>query len=97
MLKSDCQPDSHQLPCPCVLLLPGGEKAENAWTVTTVCATHTDWTPLLRGLLGEAIRQHISEIEGMLPDEHMLYNATVAAGIQPHTDDQTHFVYELKL
>jgi GNAT superfamily N-acetyltransferase len=97
LTESDAVPDPNRLPVPCVLLLPDGEKVDHAWTVSTISATHAEWAPLLLGLFAAAQRQGITDIEGLLPDDHLLYTATLAAGVQPHADDHTHCVYQLDL
>ena len=90
-------PEAGKPPAPCVLLLPGGEKEDNAWTVSAVCAVYAEWSPLLRGLLAAATAEDITVVEGLLPDEHMLYEATQAAGITPTSDERCHSVFELDL
>ncbi len=86
-----------QLPVACVLLRPGGEKDEQAWTVSAVSALESEWTPLVRGLIVSAQAGGIGRIEGLLPDDHLVYKATQAAGIKPHADDFCHCLFELDL
>ena len=96
-VRNGPSPETEQLPVPCVLLLPGGEKEENAWTVSAVCASYAEWSPLLRGLLAAARSQGIGTVEGLLPDEHLIYTATMAADITPDSDGHCHCLFELDL
>ena len=90
-------PEAGKLPAPCVLLLPGGEKDDDAWTVSAICAAYGEWAPLLRGLLTAGTSEGVTVVEGLLPDEHPIYTATQAAGITPVPDERCHSVFELDL
>lgn len=97
LVNADAQPASDPLPAPCVLLLPGAEKEENAWTVSAVSASPGEWAPLMRGMVASAQDSEIALIEGLLPDEHMLSRASQVAGLTLHSDEQCHSVFELLL
>jgi hypothetical protein len=69
----------------------------NAWTVSAVSASPAEFGPLMAGLFASARMEGIAEVEGLLPNDQLIYAACKAAGVNVDSDDQCHCVFERDL
>lgn len=97
LVKGEPPPTPGKLPTPCLMVLEGSEKEDNAWTLSALSAADWELVPLFSGLLGAARERGLASVEGLLPDYHMINKALVEAGLRPHKDDVCHVLFELDL
>jgi hypothetical protein len=73
------------------------DEGSDWWQVAATLAGPGQWAPLYRGLLDEALRRGVGEVDSMLPDIHDANTGVAAAGLHPDSNDERLYVFELQL
>ncbi|HET9495439.1 MAG TPA: GNAT family N-acetyltransferase [Chloroflexia bacterium] len=81
---------------PAAVMWAADSEGDNVWwQVAATIAAPEQWAPLYRGLLEEAERQGVTDVEGLFADVHSANVGLKAAGLQPDPDHDRLYVFAL--
>jgi GNAT superfamily N-acetyltransferase len=97
LVEQEHEVSDPRLPPAAVMWTYGKDDDDVWWQVAATLAGPGKWAPLFRGLLDEALRQGVGEVDGMFADTHDANTGLEAAGLQPDRDEERLYLFELDL